>query len=297
MEKDNSFDEFLKKLPEITSSLLPGYKHIYGLNGFTLQDKPFYKYLPMTRMVQMIEDKQIVFVDPSTWKDPFEKMYATVDCSSHGYSPREDIACMCVSYFATKNEEASWKIYASSSREGISGIDAVRISLDKTNFLNLLERYARDKDCKVYIGKVIYDLKADDIREIYKSSSPFHSLFCPHVMQTEHVLSLLLLKRRAYAYENEIRIFIVKDHLDMDGDLLKIDCDYKTLKMISTLTLAPNEPIDKGVKNYLKTYTNKINASRSAFHKEMFSDLLGIEKTKVKQSLLYVAKKPVSSIE
>ena len=59
---------------EIKSELLEGYSNVYALNGFSLQDKPFYKYIPLSRFEKSIEDKKLVFVRPKLWRDPIKKI-------------------------------------------------------------------------------------------------------------------------------------------------------------------------------------------------------------------------------
>ena len=84
-----------------------------------------FKYMPLERFVQSVEKKQLVFVNPETWYDPFEQLYHGIDCSIKGYKC-EDIACMCVSEKSSTNEDASWRVYAGSNNK------TVRLSIEKT---------------------------------------------------------------------------------------------------------------------------------------------------------------------
>lgn len=88
-------------------------------------------------------------MSPESWYDPFEQLYHGIDCSSRGYIT-EDIACMCVLEKSSTNEDASWRVYSEFNDK------AVRISLEQTVLLDLLEEYALKNGFEVYIGKVNY---------------------------------------------------------------------------------------------------------------------------------------------
>ncbi|MBP3355944.1 MAG: hypothetical protein J6K95_02100 [Rikenellaceae bacterium] len=62
-------------------------------------------------------------------------------------------------------------------------------------------------------------------------------------MNREHYLSLMLLKRKSFQYENEVRIFLVKDKIKFDNGLLKIHCNYTTEGLVSNVMLSPYPPI------------------------------------------------------
>ena len=201
------------------SSVLPGYSHIHMLNGYAFpKDKStVFKYMPLDRLVKSVENNELVFVSPNAWYDPFEQLYYGVDCSSRGYIT-EDIACMCVSEKSSTNEDASWRVYADSSDK------AVRVSIDQTALLNLLEDYASTNGFKVYIGKVDYSFEKKEIKSLHTPSSVNHSTYFPNYMSREHYLSVMLLKRKAFQYENEVRIFLVKDKIDFRNNLLCVPC-------------------------------------------------------------------------
>lgn len=67
-----------------TSTTLTGYPHIHMLNGYSLPtDKStVFKYMPLDRFVKMVDKKELVFVSPVTWYDPFEQLYYGIDSDS-----------------------------------------------------------------------------------------------------------------------------------------------------------------------------------------------------------------------
>ena len=69
-----------------TSKLLEGYSHIHMLNGYSLpkSKSTLYKYMPLNRLLEAINKKELIFVSPEVWYDPFEQLYHGMDCSERG---------------------------------------------------------------------------------------------------------------------------------------------------------------------------------------------------------------------
>lgn len=270
------------------SRTLTGYPHVHMLNGYSFpKDKStVFKYLPLDRFVKMVDKKELVFVAPVTWYDPFEQLYFGVDCSSRGYVT-EDIACMCVSEKSSTNEDASWKVYAGSNNK------AVRISIEQDKLLRLLEDYAAANAFQVYIGKVEYSYEKKEIEKLHIASSPHHDDYFPPAMKREHYLSLMLLKRNAFSYENEARIFLVKDSITFDANkLLKIQCDYKATGIVSNVMLSPYPPVrEKG--DLASRVRQKINNLESEEIKKTLNDKLGC---RIQQSQLYKVCESIKSV-
>jgi hypothetical protein len=264
------------------------YPHIHMLNNFSLpkDNTTVFKYMPLNRFVNSIKEKNLVFVSPNAWYDPFEQLYYGIDCSSRGYKT-ENIACMCVSEKSSTNEDASWRVYSESNDK------AVRISFDYDKLLQLLEEYASNKGFEVYIGKVDYSLKKDEIKKLYLHTSDNHLKYFPNEMTREHYLSLMLLKRTAFRYENEVRIFLVKEKIEFTNNLLKIDCDYYAKKLISKVILSPYPPI-REYGDVAYKVRRKINNIESAQIKKELKNILGCD---IKQSLLYKTYEKIESID
>lgn len=248
------------------------------LNGYSFPKgkSTVFKYMPLDRFVNSVKSNQLVFVSPESWYDPFEQLYYGIDCSSRGYMT-EDIACMCVSEKSSTNEDASWRVYSESNDK------AVRISIERKALLELLEEYASKNGFEVYIGKVNYSFQKRDIKSLHIISNPNHSVYFPNKMARKHYLSLMLLKRKAFSYENEVRIFLVKDKISFSNNLLKIDCDYRARELVSNVMLSPYPPVrPKGDMAY--KVREKMNNIESEQIKKELNDLLGC---RIQQSLLY----------
>lgn len=231
--------KIMTRNPNIGSAPIPGYSHIRTLNGYKISSdlKSFYKYMSFRRFDESVDNKELIFVTPIKWIDPFERVYYNVDFSRHGYHANP-IACLCVTGHPNTNEEASWRAYTR------KGEKAIRVGFDLKKLLRLLENYAAANGYTVYVGKVNYDNSKEDIIKLASISSDLHYHYFPPIMNIEHYLSLMLLKRKAFRYENEIRFFIVKPSLQpFKDDIVKIHCDYANMSIINNVTLEPILPL------------------------------------------------------
>lgn len=261
------------------SSVIVGYPHIHLLNGYSFpKDKStVFKYMPLDRFTTAVDERVLVFVSPETWYDPFEQLYYNIDCSSKGFHT-EEIACMCVSEKSSTNEDASWRVYAGTSNK------TVRVSIERDVLLRLLNDYAARTGCAVYIGKVEYKYEKKEIKAIHRKTSPLYPLYFPDVMKREHYLSLMLLKRKAFSYENEVRIFLVKDTIPFAANnIVRIPCDYKATGLVSNVMLSPYPPI-REKDDIAYRVRQKINDMESNEIKRVLADKLGC---RIQQSMLY----------
>lgn len=275
----------VQKLKTITERRLSPYRHIHVLNGFSFRKdrNVFYKYMPLDRFKRSVKDGVFVFVSPELWQDPFERMYFNVDCTTHGYQT-EDIACLCVSEKSSTNEDASWRVYAD------KGGKVVRLSIERTLFLDMMDDYADKNGYEVYIGKAQYGYEKREIMNLYKPGSPDHNLFFPLIMERKHYLSVMTLKRSAFEYENEFRVFLVMDKIPYDG-LVKIPCDYKLSGLITDIVMSPYPafPADPALANPKRECYNQ----DSDRQKKILGKLVGCP---VRQSRLYESGKKVLKV-
>ena len=277
-----------KKLKSITERSLAGYPHIHLLNGYTFPKgkDTFFKYMPLDRFVSSVDKEIFVFVSPLTWKDPFERMYFNVDCSAHGYQT-EEIACLCATEKSSTNEDASWKAYAD------YGEKAVRLSINRGIFLEMLEDYAREVKCEVYFGKAQYGFEKKEIMNLHVPDNSYYDLFFPEKMERKHYLSVMTLKRSAFEYENEFRVFLVKNELPFnDKYLVEIHCDYKRSGLITDVVLSPYPvlPIEKDLVHSVRARINKLESDEL---KRILHDLVDC---RIRQSRLYDTYKRVEKV-
>lgn len=278
----------LVKLPnEIKEKTLPPYKHIHMLNGYRFpKDKgTLFKYMPLDRFVSSVANNEFVFVSPTLWKDPFERIYHGIDCSSHNYVT-EEIACLCITEKSSTNEDASWKAYAD------NGEKAVRLSINRVLFLDMLDDYASSNGYEVYIGKAQYGLEKKDIMNLYMPSNHYHNLFFPHPMGRKHYLSLMTLKRSAFEYENEVRVFLVKKTIPFDKGLIKIPCHYNLNGIVTDVMLSPY-PVLPDYNDLVHSVRARMNKLESDELKRILHDMVGC---RIRQSRLYDTYKKIDKV-
>lgn len=194
-----------------------------------------YKFMPLENALRTLSSNELWFANPSTWKDPFEKRfldaeYVDIDEEDKSIPYGERTYCMCVTQ--TPTSEAYWNTY---SREQIG----IKLLFFRNELLKQLEAYTDAYD--IYIGKVEYMLTPD----ILKKKISEIPLSAPIPTSTKDLyVRLLLLKRIAYKYEDEIRIILIKKRAGTGdkpaGVGLKYNCESPSL--ISKIVLDPSIP-------------------------------------------------------
>ena len=106
------------------------------------------------------------------------------------------IFCICMTQ--TMVSEAPWQIYS-------SGKIGVQFRINRDVLLQELKNM--EKDYNIYIGRVEY-MNTDDIMQDL-SQIPFSKKPIVPVYSDTYVAQLLMLKRVAFQYEDEIRIMLV----------------------------------------------------------------------------------------
>lgn len=260
-----------------------GYEHIYLLNGLSLQAKnSLYKYMPYDRLMNCVENHELVFVSPETWLDPFERRFWNTDYSVKYNYKQPEIACMCLTAKSSTNEDASWKMYADSKSK------ALRISFSVKRLLDILEEYAKTSKCDIYIGKAIYSLERKAIVGLHNQVNEF---FPKNNFSLEHYLTLMCLKRKAFAFENEIRIFIVNNNNTWNSDIIKIPVKIDK-NLIPRIMIGPLTPFANS--DPRRSLYNTIQKVEGDVYKQQLGE--AIQGCDVKQSQLYTNKSPLKRI-
>ena len=144
--------------------------------------------------------------------------------------------CACFTNERYWGEEAGWKSYGFDTSGKV-----VRLKIKLESFLKELDTFAAKTRAKIYIGKAMYDFTVKEINHIHESHSPYYKVFFPENFRDENYLSLMLLKRKAFSYEKEIRIFIYYDNVEVSNTkktlLEKVPVDYKDI--ISEIHISP----------------------------------------------------------
>ncbi len=127
-----------------------------------------------------------------------------------------------------------------------------------TNLFTMLKVYAEENKCKIYLAKIKYNLHDDAILEIVPNFNTFPKT--SEKRDEKFYLYLMTLKRPAFRYENEYRLFIVPQKgspLDIAKDIIKVPIDASVFSefIISPLDMYENkEDLSSKIKKSLYKY-------------------------------------------
>ncbi len=252
--------------------------------------KMFWRYIPLSRLEEMLNKNQLIFVYPELWKDPYEKLYLKTDFSAlNNYNRPDKIYCLCGR--GNGNEEASWKVYS----DGSEPLICVRFNLKK--LLPRIRSFVKN-NCNIYYSKVSYVLSEKEINGIHKNISPLYNDYFPSSFSEEDYVRLMSLKRQSFAYEGEYRIFIVPQRnykMKEKRGLVRIPIDYD---IFERFTIGPMEPIRKEdskklmsqikleqykiqnerIESFIKAYFGRRIPIPSICHSSLYSDVSPIDK-------------------
>lgn len=239
-----------------------------------LSKKLLHKYMPLERVLEMLTNQSLWFANPTIWKDPFERRFIEnvydIGGAKKAFPWKDRVYCMCTTQTATS--EAYWNAYS-------AGEIGVSIKFNRQNLLNELDRLAAEGN-RIYIGKVQYQ-QTQDIKAAITRNAFLNPLGTPitSLGKEELKVRLLLLKRMAYQYENEVRFFIVRDKAaKQTGTLLKYSIPNTDL--IDSISLDP------------RIGPMTIALLRNEFEDHYGFKPLGRTQRRVQRSLLYAEEKP-----
>lgn len=245
-----------------------------------------YKYMSASRVLDILENEAHVlgFVSPESWYDPYETKYLNTDYTSLNGYKQPKIYCFCAR-MDNLNEEASWKIYKKENEP------LLRMSIRAIDLLLAIDKFAKENDCDVYFSKVDYRLKKKEIDGLYQPSNPYHSEFFNNLDDKQYV-RIMSLKRWAFNYENEYRIFIIPRNQDkivnhIKDNVLFIPVPIKMItrftfypankansSLVSQIEIAKYEAEYKLIKDRIKTAYSEANVVKST----LYSKVKNVEK-------------------
>lgn len=167
-----------------------------------------YRYASAEQLLNDIIHKQLVFVSPELWEDPYEQRLITADFRTNYNYSQPPFACLCFTDDANEMAAAAWRMYSTRERTTL-----VRVYYDTDALLHILDAYCTNNNLTLIISKVCYGLTRNELRD-----DPVGSILGPSVkdksqqFEDAHFFSLLSVKRKAFTFESEIRFFIIGDH-------------------------------------------------------------------------------------
>ena len=245
-----------------------------------------YKYMTVSRVIEMLENKShcLGFVSPEKWYDPYETKFLNTDYSIFNNYKQPRIYCLCAR-MDNLNEEASWKIY----KKGDEPL--LRMSINTNELLLSIKDFAVKHRCNVYFSKVDYRLKRKEIDNLHLPSSPYYHEFFDN-FNTEQYIKIMSLKRMAFSYESEYRIFIVPTDNTLISKHVKDNVLFVpiNLKMIKRFTFNPANKLNDNLEsklyyakykaefNYIKNKIKSLYPDATIYKSTLYSSVKKIEK-------------------
>lgn len=263
---------------------IPGLKKIYSLNNY--ENKPFlYKYISFEHLKKNMNDNKIVFVSPQTWQDPFEQIYYAAKYKNY---KKPNIFCMCLTENLNQHEAAAWKMYQDGTNDKM-----IKVYFNVTKMLEQLDEFCRKNEWSIYIGKINYDLSSREIQTLSMKTNPYYEQYFPENFSNEDYLNLLLLKRKAFEFEQEVRMFLIPDDKnpalyskDLSKEPLYRIPEFNYNNAIKALKIAPLQPF--ALEDPRQKYYDTLQRSERLIYKEALENLLQKPNSiKIKQSFLY----------
>lgn len=206
---------------------LSNYKKVQTI-GKSNGKQYIYKYMNAERALEFIANKNLCFVEPSSWNDPYESRFYNADYSNlKSFNQPQRIYSTCTTL--NKTSEAAWKVYSYNAK-GLAS-RCVLFKIKRSIFLKQLDDFAVKNEFDFYEGKVNYLFYDSIIKDMHLKDKPFYDIFFNN-FNLDKYLNLLLIKRQAFEYENELRYFLINKNKHNDD---KIFISFNGLELIDSI--------------------------------------------------------------
>ena len=226
----------------------------YFIVGQSYQNKTVFKYMNLETALICINEGTLRLSEPDRWVDKYEGRFYNANYNNLKLCVTKDTpklyAC-CFTY--KKMSEAAWKAYNGDAR-GLR-MNTVQFEIDVNGLRKQLLQNISSSD-KVYEGRVDYSVSDHIIETLHKKSSCGHQAIVRN-FDLKHYLTLLLLKRKAFSHEYELRLFLNKNgdtqkkqsFVDIPMDWKKVIKHINVQDTLSEIELLLLEKIcqDKGI--------------------------------------------------
>ncbi|MBG6119349.1 MULTISPECIES: hypothetical protein [unclassified Sphingobium] len=219
-------------------------------------DKPIYRIMPEAFVVSLFADRTNVLSQVHNWKDKFENFQLNLGGKLDGkrfeYGFRNDFVGQC--WTRENLSEAMWGIYANDPNARFLRIR----STPRKVLASLVAANPSMPQDTCFIGKVKY--KRERELQAYAQSGDQLDL------SPQRFASHLLLKRRAFKHEGEVRLLYFGDAKDYDGrGLYRYAADPHS--MITQIMADPNRDrggwkADKAALQEATAFTGSIKRSK-----------------------------------
>ena len=158
-----------------------------------------YKFMTLEAFLTSLYCGTWRFFEPSKWNDRFEQRFYCANYTiptAIGNTPQLFATCVT----RERNSEAAWKVY--SNGQGL-GARCLQLELDIVELRKQLRATAYQ-----FEEKLIEYVPENVILDLHKKRKPYYKKYFTS-FTLESYLRLLSLKRDAYTYEKELRLFII----------------------------------------------------------------------------------------
>lgn len=179
-----------------------------------LLDRPIYRIMPITRFLQLLDEKKLTLVKPKKWDDPFENALLSCEFEISGeevasFTAKDGVYGQCWTFH--RETDAMWRIY-SPDKTG------VRVTTTPRKLLTALQNsQPRYHHFTCFIGKVSY-LSKGDLLEKLQSIDVFNT-DCSGIAES------LLYKRKEFRHEKEIRLIYSSSENENPNDVYQFDIE------------------------------------------------------------------------
>lgn len=246
-----------------------------GLNNEVGRKLVVSKYIKLVNLENSINNGTFYFCSPSGWLDPFEMLFFKSRIRI-GNVDNVIVHASCFACNDIENEEGFWQIWSKDEKEPI-----VRVTYNVVNLMNSLHNQAGNR-YDFYFGGMEYKNR-EEIIDIAQQQVDHYELI-------DDYLNKLCLKRNAYKYENELRLFVKKiyngdDETEIERTIIN-GIDYSN-QIITEITLPPAEPFGNShpAKDMMKKYQKSISFPIKMRIQNMLDR--GLLNCKITQSALY----------
>lgn len=162
--------------------------------------KVVYKYMTIDAFLVSLYAKTWRFFEPNKWNDKYEQRFY---CANYQIPGAERVTPMLFATCVTReqNSEAAWKVY--SHGQGL-GSHCVQLELD----IDKLRTELRNNGLAIAEKSVEYKAEKYILELHNKNKSKDYAKYFSN-FTFEKFLELLTLKREAYSYEKEVRLFAI----------------------------------------------------------------------------------------
>lgn len=211
-------------------------------------------------------NRSLWFNNPEEWDDPYEKYFLNNSYGDHDCCIKNRVYCSC--FTSTRRTEAQWNAYS-------KGDIAIGIEIDFKDFLSSLES-AVGNDGNIYVGRVSYVNNCRlSKRNVWQPLSiSKEDARC--IREEELCARLLLLKRKAFMYENEIRVIVVFNEQSTNNADLKGKYIVNTLTQQIILRVHISPHLDVDCSKYIRDLYKKkgLSAHRCSLYDAATSQVL-----------------------